>query len=179
MRAAFIALTVLLTPKLLELRDAEVRERVKDQLKSLGVPGIGVMFCVQVLQIVVALLPGEPVELLMGFLYGTFGGLALCLAGIAAGTAAVFLVSKKIGEKYIVKFGNPEKFRKLAFLRDPVRRDSLFFLLLMIPGTPKDMLTYFAPLTKISPIRFIVISCAARIPSVISSTYVGANAVGR
>ncbi|MBR4932929.1 MAG: TVP38/TMEM64 family protein, partial [Clostridia bacterium] len=59
------------------------------------------------------------------------------------------------------------------FLKDPSKRDILIFLLMFIPGTPKDVLTYFAPLSGISTARFLIIASVARIPSVITSTYVG------
>lgn len=172
--AVFVTVTVLFTPKLLELRDAGVREAVRAKLDSLGLLGVAAVFGLQVLQVIVALLPGEPVELLVGFLYGTFGGLALCLTGAAAGTALVFAASKLFGKRYADKLDDP-KYKKLSFLKNPVRRDALLFLLFLIPGTPKDMLTYFAPLTGVGLLRFIAISCVARIPSVISSTYVGAS----
>lgn len=173
--AAFIALTIYFTPKLMSLRDPVVREAVRDRVESWGVAGVAAMFLLQVLQVVLAVLPGEPVELLLGFLYGTFGGLGLCLAGIAAGTVLVFAVARLLGRRYIREFVGSGMHKKLAFLRDPVKRDAMFFLLFLIPGTPKDVLTYFAPLTGINILRFAVISCIARLPSAISSTYVGAN----
>jgi Uncharacterized conserved protein len=172
--AVFVMITVILTPKLLMLRDAQVREAMRDKFDSLGFIGMAVIFGLQVLQIVVAVLPGEPVELLVGFLYGAFGGMTLCLAGIAAGTSIVFLIAGLFGKKYAEKLNDP-KYKKLAFLHDPVKRDAMFFVLFLIPGTPKDLLTYIAPITGIGFVRFVAISCIARIPSVISSTYVGAN----
>jgi uncharacterized membrane protein YdjX (TVP38/TMEM64 family) len=173
--AAFVALAIYLTPMVMSLRDASVREAVRDKVGSWGLLGVAAMFLLQVLQIVLAILPGEPVELLLGFLYGTFGGLGLCLAGIAIGTTLVFAAAGLLGRRYIKKFVSSGMHKKLAFLRDPVKRDAMFFLLFLIPGTPKDVLTYFAPLTGVNLLRFVVISCIARIPSAISSTYVGAN----
>ena len=48
---------------------------------------------------------------------------------------------------------------------------------MFIPGTPKDLLSYFAGLTDIKMGRWLLITTVARIPSVITST-VGGNAVG-
>ncbi len=44
-----------------------------------------------------------------------------------------------------------------------------------IPGTPKDALTYFVPFTRLSLVRFLLLSSLARIPSILSSTLVGSN----
>jgi len=172
---AFVVLTVILAPKIVSLREPAVRDAVRDKVKALGVRGIVAVFLLQVLQVIIAFLPGEPVELLIGFLYGTFGGLALCIAGIATGTVLIFTLAHKLGKKDINAFIDSEMYKKLSFLRDPLKRDAMFFLLLLIPDTPKDALTYFAPLTRIPLSRFIVISSMARIPSLISSTYVGSN----
>lgn len=172
---AFVVLTVILAPKIMSLRDPEVQEAVRDKIEALGVKGVIAVFFLQVLQVILAFLPGEPVELLIGFLYGTFGGLTLCTAGIAAGTVLVFTCAKLFGKRYIGTFIDSERHKNFAFLRDPLRRDAMFFLLMLIPGTPKDALTYFAPLTRIPLTRFLVISCTARIPSIISSTFIGSN----
>ena len=91
---AFVVLTVILAPKIVSLREPAVRDAVRDKVKALGVRGIVAVFLLQVLQVIIAFLPGEPVELLIGFLYGTFGGLALCIAGIATGTVLIFTAHK-------------------------------------------------------------------------------------
>ena len=45
----------------------------------------------------------------------------------------------------------------------------------IIPGTPKDALTYFVPMTKMTLKQFLLLSGIARIPSIISSVYAGAT----
>ena len=73
------------------------------------------------------------------------------------------------------KFVDIKRFGELSFLKDQTKRDSLIFFLFFIPGTPKDILTYFAPFSGIEFSRFIIISTLARIPSVVSSTWAGAT----
>ena len=82
-------------------------------------------------------------------------------------------MTRWLGKKYIEKMLNSEKYSKLKFLSIPARRDLFIFILYAIPGTPKDMLTYFAPCTGVAPLRFLIICTFSRIPSIISSTYVG------
>ncbi len=173
--AAAVMLCVRLIPAVLSLRDAEVRESFRAFIESLGVFGVLIMLLLQILQIVVAVIPGEPIEILMGIMYGTIGGLFLTLLGIAAGQVIIFFAVKRFGIKFAEKFVDVKKFENLKFLKDPSKRDSLIFILYFIPGTPKDILTYFAPFTGISFKRFILIATAARIPSVITSTLAGAS----
>ena len=80
---------------------------------------------------------------------------------------------KLLGKGLVVDVIGADKYNRLKFLKDPSKRDILIFLLMFIPGTPKDVLTYFSPLSGISAARFLIIASVARIPSVITSTYVG------
>ena len=49
------------------------------------------------------------------------------------------------------------------------------FLLYLIPGVPKDTLTYIAGLTPIHPGKFLLLSTIARFPGILGSCYIGAN----
>lgn len=150
-----------------------VIEELRSFVNSMGFAGIIFMFLIQTVQVVLAFIPGEPIEIAAGTLYGTVGGTILCLAGIAAGTAVIFLLVKILGRDISLRVIGGDKYRRLKFLEDTSKRDVLLFLLMFIPGTPKDVLTYFAPLSGISTLRFLVIASVARIPSVITSAYVG------
>ena len=130
-----------------------------------------------VLQIVVAFIPGEPLEIGAGYAFGFWEGTALCLLGIFLGSAVVFLLVRRFGTHLVEVFFDKEKIRSLKFLQESKKRDLLIFLVMFIPGTPKDLLSYFAGLTDIKLGRWLLITTVARIPSVITST-VGGNAVG-
>ncbi|MFQ9149278.1 MAG: TVP38/TMEM64 family protein [Eubacteriales bacterium] len=103
------------------------------------------------------------------------GGLALTLTGILIGSTIIYFCMKRFGTGFASKFVDTNGFKKFRFLNDPAKRDSFIFLLFFIPGTPKDVLTYFAPLTGIPFGRFITIATLARIPSVVTSTLVGSS----
>lgn len=150
-----------------------VVEKIKSFTDSLGILGVIFMLFVQILQVILAFIPGEPIEIAAGALYGTVGGAVLCLVGIAVGTFVIFLTVKLLGKELVMKVIGSDKYAKLKFLQKPSKRDIFIFLLMFIPGTPKDVLTYFSPLTGINMTRFLLIAAIARIPSVISSTYVG------
>lgn len=171
--ALFVAISIAACIYCIILYNNVGAESFKDFVSELGVLGIAFMLFVQVLQVVFAIIPGEPIELVMGALYGTFGGVLLCLIGVAIGTALIFLLVKFWGRGFIESFTDSDKFKKLKFLQNPEKRDIIMFLLMFIPGTPKDLLTYFAPFTGIKIPRFIIIGTIARIPSIITSTYVG------
>jgi uncharacterized membrane protein YdjX (TVP38/TMEM64 family) len=113
------------------------------------------------------------VELMLGYVWGPWLGTLTCLIGIFIGTATIFLLVRKFGMKFVSRFVDPEELKRYKFLRDKNKVDITVFILFFIPGTPKDALTYIAPLAPIKPVRYLVIATLARIPSIVTSTLLG------
>lgn len=149
------------------------REEFREYIRSFGALGWLVLLGLQFLQVFVALIPGELLESAAGFAFGPLMGTVICYAGIAAASSAVFLLVRRYGIRLVEVFISREKLTELRFLQSEKRREMLVFLLFFIPGTPKDLLTYFVGLTDMRLTRFLALSLAARIPSVLSSTFGG------
>lgn len=128
-------------------------------------------------QIIIAIIPGEPLEIGAGYAFGALEGTLLCMAGILIGSIIVFLISRYFGVKAVEAIYPREKLNKLKFLNNPKKLNTLTFILFAIPGTPKDVMTYFMGLTPMKLTTWIIITSIARIPSVITST-IGGNALG-
>lgn len=133
----------------------------------------GMMFA----QVVIAFIPGEPLEIAAGYAFGFWEGTFLCMAGIFLGSLIVFLFVRNWGIRVVEVFFPRERILSLRFLRDPKKRDILTFLIFFLPGTPKDVLTYGIGLTDMPLSTWLFISTVARIPSIVTST-VGGNALG-
>ena len=130
------------------------------------------MVAVVVAQIVVAVLPGEPIELAAGYLFGFWGGTALCLAGSLAGTLAVIGLVRMLGMRVVRLFFTRDQIEGVPWLRDSSRLEAAMFVVFLIPGTPKDVLTYAAALTVCPWWKIAAITTVGRVPSVVSSTLV-------
>ena len=131
----------------------------------------------QVLQVVVAVIPGEPLELGAGYAFGVFEGLALCLIGVFIGGALIFAFTRYFGMKAVEAFFPKEKIESVKFLQNEKRLELIAFILFFIPGTPKDLLSYVGGLTPIKWHVWLLITTFARIPSIITSVVAG-NALG-
>ena len=129
-------------------------------------------------QVIVALIPGEPLEFGAGYAFGAFEGTILATAGILLGSVIVFYLVKKFGMALVGIFFSDEQITKIKFLKKSRKRDAILFLLFLLPGTPKDILTYFLGLTDIKLSTLIFLSVVGRFPSVVSSTISG-GALGR
>ncbi len=142
-------------------------------LEAYGWRGRLILFALQCAQVVVALIPGEVIELVAGYAYGAIEGTLLCMAGVALSSSLIFLLTKKFGTPLVELFISREKINELRFINSEKKLKRVIFILFFIPGTPKDVLTYFVGLTDIPLSSFLFISLVARIPSIVSSTLCG------
>lgn len=149
------------------------QEGFRDYIRSFGALGWLVMLLLQFLQVFIALIPGELIETAAGFAFGPVVGTLLCYGGVAAASSVVFALTRRFGIRLVEVFVSREKINQLRFINTPKKRDGLIFLMFFIPGTPKDLLTYFVGLTDIKLSAFLTLSLVARIPSVLSSTFGG------
>lgn len=152
-------------------------DQFKAYIDSFGWKGRFVLLGLQVLQILVALIPGELVEIGAGYAFGAIEGTLLCMAGVAIASSLIFILVKRWGIRLVSMFVEPQKIDELRFINNEKKLKRTIFLLFFIPSTPKDLFTYFAGLTRITLPEFLAISMLARIPSLVSST-IGGNIIG-
>ncbi len=148
-------------------------EEFRAFLDAYGWKGRLVLFGLQCAQVVIALIPGEVIELGAGYAYGAVEGTLICMGGIAVSSALIFYLTRKFGTPLVELFISRKKINELRFINSEKKLKRLIFLLFFIPGTPKDILTYFVGLTNIHLSQFLTISLVARIPSLLSSTLCG------
>ncbi len=148
-------------------------EELRAFLNTYGWKGHFILFGLQCLQVVVAFIPGEIIELGAGYAFGAVEGTLICLGGVALSSSLIFLLVKKWGAPMVELFIPREKIQQLRFINTSTKLKRLVFLMFLIPGTPKDVLTYFVGLTDMQLHQFLIISLIARIPSVVSSTISG------
>lgn len=128
------------------------------------------------LQVIVALIPGEPLELAGGYAFGALEGTLLSMAGIVLGSWSIFSLVRRLGPKFVEVFFPEKEMKRLSFLKNPKKAKVLAFILMTIPGTPKDLLSYFAGLTPLTLKQWLSIVVIARIPSLVTSTVSGGAA---
>ena len=103
--------------------------------------------------------------------------LSLSMAGILLGSWIVFALVRRFGVKLVQVFFSLDKLKALHFLKKSPKRIFLFLIIFMIPGTPKDLLCYYAGLTDMKWKTFLLIATLGRIPAMITST-IGGDALG-
>lgn len=152
-------------------------EALRDWVDEKGWSSRLIFGAMVIFQIIIAIIPGEPFEIAAGYAFGWLEGTVLCIVSAAIGSIITFGLVRKFGMKLVRIFFSEEQINSVKFLKTNEKRDFLFLIIYMLPGTPKDLLGYFAGLTDLPFPVFCLICSLGRIPSVITST-IGGNALG-
>ena len=149
------------------------REELAGFIKRAGIFAPLVFILLMAFQIVIAFIPGGPLEITGGFLFGGWLGTFLTITGAVLGTLCVYALVKKFGSPLVHFFINEEKMKTFSVLQDEDKLEFWVFILFLIPGIPKDLLTYIVPLMKIKGRRFLILSALARFPALTASVLMG------
>lgn len=169
---AFIACYIKFGSALIEfVSDAD---RFKEWLESFGGLGQVIFVAVRALQTVVKIIPAEPLEIGSGYAFGVWGGLLYCMLGTEIGSFIIVVLTKIFGMKAVNLFVSEEKINSLGFLQNKEKLSVSLFIIYLIPGTPKDIITYLIGVTDYNIWKFLLLTGIARIPSIITSTVCGA-----
>lgn len=170
-----IGLTVLCVPLVNRLTSEEGRAQLEAFFADNALWGVVVFLILQVLQVVVALIPGGIIQIIAGVAFGGVWGTVFSLVGVIIGTYIVFAIVRKLGAPIVEAFIDKKGIKQFGFLNDNKKLELAVFILFLIPGIPKDTLTYIAPLTKIKMPNFILLSTVARVPALVMSCVFGSS----
>lgn len=152
-------------------------ERVMDRVQSAGPGGVMILLVMQFLQIVVAFIPGEVVQVAAGMLYGPWLGALVILAGCVVSSAFIFVVVHKLGAPFVQDMVPTKYLDKFRRFESSGKLNTVVFVLFLIPGLPKDVFTYLVPLTGMRMSTFLLLSNIGRIPGIVVSTYAAAGII--
>lgn len=176
--AVFLLIITLLTVKAypyvkgLDFRNEEDREKLLslfDRFDTFW--SIIVFVLLQALQVVIAIIP--PIQIVGGMMFGWFFGAIFSFAGVMLGTFVIFLLVRFLGRPIVEAFVSDKHLEKFAFLNDEDKLIRILIVLYVIPGVPKDVLSYIVPLTKIKRRDFFMYVMPFRIPAVLLSALFG------
>jgi uncharacterized membrane protein YdjX (TVP38/TMEM64 family) len=154
------------------------REKAITFIKSFGPWSVLVFIALQILQVILAPIPGEATGVIGGYLYGPILGTLYSTIGLAFGSWLAFCLAHIFGEPLVEKIVKPETLRKYdSFLEHKGRL--VIFILYLIPGFPKDSLSYILGLSHMRALPFIVISTAGRLLGTGSLSLIGSYARNR
>jgi uncharacterized membrane protein YdjX (TVP38/TMEM64 family) len=129
----------------------------------------------QVVQIVVAPLPGNAMSFAAGYALGLWPTVIWLMIGVMLGAAVDFLLIKLLGRRLLKYFLPPDRLAQLDALI--LRRGTFYiFLLLLVPNPVGDWVYYLAGMTSLPLPVFLGLVFIARLPSNLLECGVGASA---
>lgn len=172
-----ILLCALIWPYVHEIFEPGGLDRVINDVRQAGPVGFLILLAIQFLQVVVAFIPGEVVQVAAGMIYGPWVGALIVLVGCVVSSAFVFLLVHKLGAPFVQAMVSEKHMAKFRTFENSGKLNIIVFVLFLIPGMPKDVFTYLVPLTHMPLRTFLLLSNIARIPGILVSTYAASGLV--
>lgn len=169
--ALMVIVVILIWPYIHEAFEPGGLSRVIDDVRNAGPLGFLILLAMQFMQIVVALIPGEVVQMAAGMMYGPWLGAAVVLLGCIISSAFVFAVVHRLGAPFVRDMVPTKYLDKFNAFEESGKLSIVVFILFLIPAMPKDTFTYLVPLTNMRMRDFLVLSNVGRIPGIVISTY--------
>lgn len=168
-----IILTLKYLPYILELTVS--LDKFRDYIISLGHFGALVLILFQILQTVIAPIPGEIIQVAGGYVYGVTLGIIYTTIGMMLGAVIAFYFTRFIGRPFVEKLLNGKDSKWIKDIMNSDKFSVILFIVFLVPGLPKDFLIYVAGLTPIKPLRFFSILFISRFPWLLASVSIGSN----
>ncbi len=150
------------------------KKYLKETVKAWGWMAPLVFIAIQALQVIISPIPGEVTGPVGGALFGTWWGLIYSMIGLTAGTLFCFWVGRKWGEPFIRPWLTEHHWNQMSFILE-AEGAIICFILYLIPGFPKDIISYLFGISPMSFWLFALVSTAGRLPGTWISSYFGAH----
>lgn len=148
-------------------------EQFRLWVESKGFIGILAFMGMVILQVFLAIIPGGPFEVGAGYAFGIVKGTMICDLATTLASLLVFLFVRRFGMKFVELFISREQIDSVHILKSSRKSESIVFLLFLIPGTPKDVLSYLVGLTDMKVSHWIFICAVGRFPAIFLSALSG------
>jgi uncharacterized membrane protein YdjX (TVP38/TMEM64 family) len=147
---------------------------LKETVAAWGWAAPMVFMAIQALQVIISPIPGEITGPVGGALFGTWWGLVYSTIGLTLGTLFCFWVGRQWGEPLVRPWLSDHNWNRLSFIVE-AEGAILCFILYLVPGFPKDIISYLFGISPMPFWLFAVVSTLGRIPGTWISSYFGAH----
>ena len=169
--ALIVVAMLLLKPYIGNLFTSDGRAELIRDVKEAGPAGGLVLLVLEVIQVVVAFIPGEVVQMVAGMLYGPWLGGVIIIVGCLLSMWMVYEVVHRLGQPFAESIVSTKYLESFRRFEDSGKLSVVVFILFLIPGLPKDVFTYLVPLTSMPRNEYLLIAMVARTPGILMSTF--------
>lgn len=151
---------------------------LKTTVEAWGLAAPLIFVAIQALQVIISPIPGEITGPVGGALFGTSWGVVYSTIGLTVGTLACFGMGRKWGEPLVRPWLSDHHWSRLSFVIE-AEGAILCFILYVIPGFPKDIISYLFGISPMPFWLFAAVSTVGRLPGTWISSYFGAHVAER
>ena len=127
----------------------------------------------QVLQVIICIVPGQPIQFAASYMFGVIPGLLLSLAGALIGAFISFYIAKVLGRDALHVIFGEERVTDYHAKLNSGKGLTAVLLIYLIPGVPKDITAYVAGISEMRVRPFLLVSTIGRIPGMLGSLLLG------
>jgi uncharacterized membrane protein YdjX (TVP38/TMEM64 family) len=138
------------------------RRKIIDFVNSFGPLAVVIFIGLQILQVIVAPIPGEVNGFIGGYLYGPVLGTVYSTIGLTIGSLIAFFLARWLGLPFVEKVIDHKILRKYDHFMEH-RGTLITFVLFLIPGFPKDALSYIIGLSHMKTTTFLLVCTGGRL----------------
>ena len=151
------------------------REHLRAWVVRLGAWGPVATIGLNILQVILAPIPGQFVGVMNGYLYGVAAGTLYSITGLVIGTAVAMTLARRLGRPLVERLV-PE--RQLARWDDLTAHQGpwFFFLVFLLPFVPDDVTSFLIGLSPLPILPMLTLATLGRLPGVFVSCWLGARA---
>ena len=154
------------------------RDAIQKYIVSWGVAAPLIFTTIQILQVVIAPIPGEATGFVGGYIFGAFRGFLYSSIGLAIGSMINFAIGRLLGKQFIrrvIPRSQIAQMDKLVHKQGAV----ILFICFLFPGFPKDYLCLFLGVSDISTKLFFLMAALGRMPGTLALSIQGASLYNR
>ncbi len=149
-------------------------EQLREAILAKGVFAPLIFITLQVLQVVVAPIPGEASGILGGYLFGALPSFVYSTIGLTIGSWLAFMVGRLLSDLVRRRLEHTAIYKRFNHLVS--KGDfAIPFVLFLLPGFPKDSLAYLLGMSHMPMPVFLFITVVGRIPGTLLLSFQGAE----
>ena len=151
------------------------RDALRELILGAGIWAPAVYILLQVMQVVVAPIPGTVISLAGGYVFETALATLYAMIGTTIGFWIVFTISKRYGRRVMKYFASAESVAKYDKLSTSKSAYAFIAVGFLFPFIPDPILGYIAGITPISTRVLMIIAIIMRTPGVLMTSLVGSQ----
>ena len=144
-----------------------------DRLRQNGLRAALVLMGIQIMQVIICILPGQPIQIAGSYLFGVFRGYLISITGAVIGAFIAFHLAKILGKDALELFFDKEKIEDYHRKLNSGKGLLAVLFIYLIPGLPKDLVGYVAGISDMRIRPFILVSTIGRTPPMLGSLLLG------